>query len=151
MDIDQQKHLVSEFYAGLATADLDRFLAALCDDAIFNVAGKSPISGRFQGKEFLLNTVLPQVLGELEMETFEFAKKWKIMCADGTRVVAFMEADGMAKSGIRYNQRYCQTFEFRDGKIGGVWEFFDDCLAAQALFGNSLAIPEAEPAQAFEF
>jgi len=151
MDIEQQKHLVSEFYAGLSTADLDRFLDAQCDDVSYNVAGKSPVSGNFQGKEFLRDEIVPQVLGALDMATFEFAKKWKIMCADGTRVVAFMEADGMAKSGKRYNQRYCHTFEFKDGKIGIVWEFFDDCLAAQALFGNGLVNTETEPEQPFEF
>ena len=55
------------------------------------------------------------------------------MCADEERVVAFMQADGLAVNGVRYNQTYCHVFGFRDGKIGEFWEFFDSVLAESAI------------------
>ena len=101
----------------------------------------SPVSGRFTGKDFLQNVAAPEVFGRLQMDTFRFATKWKFMCADEQQVVAFMEADDQAANGERYNQRYCQTFGFRDGKIAGVFEYFDSTLAQSALWDNRLAEP----------
>ena len=85
------------------------------------------------------------------METFNFSKKWKIMCADENSVVAFMEADGLAKNGERYNQFYCHLFEFREDKIAAVWEFFDSALAQRALFNNPLIKDEPDPVSSFDF
>lgn len=145
------KALVAQYYQALADLDVEAFLSLHQDDVVYNVNGSTPVSGRFEGKEFLQNVVTPEVFGRLQMDTFRFASKWKIMCADEQRVVAFMEADGLAANGERYNQRYCQTFGFRDGKIAEVFEFFDSTLAQNALWSNRLAEPETPPEQQFEF
>ena len=145
------KELVAKYYKALADADVEAFLAVQQDDVVYNVNGSTPVSGRFIGKDFLQNVVAPEVFGRLQMDTFRFATKWKIMCADEQRVVAFMEADGTSANGERYNQRYCQTFGFRDGKIAEVFEFFDSTLAQSALWGNRLAEPEMSPEREFEF
>ena len=145
------KELVEKYYQALADADIDAFLAIQQDDVVYNVNGSTPVSGRFTGKDFLQNVVAPEVFGRLQMDTFRFAAKWKIMCADEHRVVAFMEADGYAMNGERYHQRYCQTFGFRDGKIAEVFEFFDSTLAQTALWDNRLTKPEKPPEQQFEF
>jgi ketosteroid isomerase-like protein len=44
-----------------------------------------------------------------------------------------MEADVTSTNGERYNQRYCQTFEFRGGLMAEVFEFFGSTLAQTAL------------------
>ena len=75
----------------------------------------------------------------------------KSSSTDEHRVVAFMEADGNATNGERYNQRYCQTFGFRDGLIAEVFEFFDSTLAQTALWDNRLTKPEMPPEQQFQF
>ena len=145
------KELVALYYKALAESDVEAFLAVQQDDVVYNVNGSTPVSGRFVGKDFLQNVVAPEVFARLQMDTFRFASKWKIMCADEQRVVVFMEADGKSANGERYNQRYCQTFGFRDGKIAEVFEFFDTALAQSALWSNRLAEPEMPPEQQFEF
>ena len=145
------KELVALYYKALAESDVEAFLAVQQDDVVYNVNGSTPVSGRFIGKDFLQNIVAPEVFGRLQMDTFRFATKWKIMCADEQRVVAFMEADGTSTNGERYNQRYCQTFGFRDGLIAEVFEFFDSTLAQTALWDNRLTKPEMPPEQQFEF
>ena len=145
------KALVAQFYQSLADADVKAFLAIQQDDVMYNVNGSTPVSGHFAGKSFLQEVVAPEVFGRLQMDTYRFATKWKIMCADEDRVVAFMESDGTAVNGERYNQRYCQVFGFRDGKISEVFEFFDSTLAQRALWDNPLANPETPPEHLFEF
>ncbi len=148
---EEGKKLVAKFYAALAAMDVEAFLSIQQDDVEYNVHGSTPVSGHFTGKDFLENVVAPQVFGNLNLETFRFATKWKVMCADEDRVVAFMEADGEAINGERYNQRYCHIFGFRDGKIAEVFEFFDSALAERALFNNPLTKPETPPQQSFRF
>ena len=143
--------LVARFYEALAAVDVEAFLSIQQDDVEYNVHGSTPVSGHFTGKDFLENVVAPKVFGNLQLETFQFAKKWKVMCADEHRVVAFMEAEGFARNGERYDQRYCHVFGFRDGKIAEVYEFFDSALAEHALFDNPLTKAETPPAQRFEF
>ena len=126
-------------------------LALQQDDVIYNIHGTTPVSGRFQGKDTLVNDIFPKVMGMLQMDTFTFCTKCKIVCADEHRVVAFMQADGHALNGIRYNQTYCHMFGFRDGMIAEVWEFFDSVLAEEALNNNALSKPTIVPAQAFDF
>ena len=151
MTTANNKDLVKQFYDALATSDVDAFLAIQHDDVAYNVHGRTPVSGCFTGKAFVVETVMPQVFDNLQMETFNFSKKWKIMCADENSVVAFMEADGLAKNGERYNQFYCHLFEFRAYKIAAVWEFFDSVLAQRALFNNPLTKDEPNPVSPFDF
>ena len=145
------KELVAKFYQALADMDVEAFLSIQQDDVEYNVHGSTPVSGHFTGKDFLENVVAPKVFGNLQLETFQFATKWKVMCADEHRVVAFMEAQGLAKNGERYDQRYCHVFGFRDGKIAQVFEFFDSALAEHALFDNPLTTAETPPTQKFQF
>ena len=121
--------LVGDFYRALKTKNTDLLWNIQTDDVVYNISGHSPVSGRIQGKENVARDIIPYVLSGLQIETFEFAKKWKIVCSDADRIVAFMEADGLGVNGERYNPRYVHMFSFRDDKISGVWEFFDTLLA----------------------
>jgi ketosteroid isomerase-like protein len=148
---ERNKQLVGAWYAALAAVDVEGFLAVQTDDVAYNVTGRTPVSGFFQGKKTLTEDILPLVFNALQTETFQFSKRWKIMCADESRVTAIMEAEGLASNGLRYDQRYCHIFGFRDDKISEVWEFFDTALAAVALFGNELVKPEPDPKVPFRF
>ena len=149
--IQQQKKMVEDWYEALATGEGEAMLALQQDDVIYNIHGSTPVSGRFQGKQTLVEDIFPKAMGMLQMDSFKFCTKCKIVCADEQRVVAFMQADGHALNGVRYNQTYCHMFGFRDGKIAEVWEFFDSVLAEEALNNNPLSKPTVAPAQAFDF
>ena len=148
---ESQKELVKEWYRALAASDADAMLAVQQDDVIYNVHGTTPVSGRFQGKDILVNDIFPKVMGMLQMDTFKFCTKLKIVCADEHRVVTIMQADGQALNGVRYNQTYCHMFGFKGGLISEVWEFFDSVLAEAALNNNPLTKPTKAPENAFEF
>ncbi|MDG2362164.1 MAG: nuclear transport factor 2 family protein [Hellea sp.] len=148
---EAQKKLVKEWYRALEAGDADAMLAVQRDDVIYNVHGTTPVSGRFQGKDTLVNDIFPKVMGMLQMDTFKFCTKLKIVCDDEHRVVTIMQADGQALNGVRYNQTYCHMFGFKDGLISEVWEFFDSVLAEAALNNNPLTKPTKSPANAFEF
>ena len=68
----------------------------------------------------------------------KFSKKWKIIAAEGDRVVGLMEGGGPTKNGEEYNQTYCEIFTLKDSKIIELHAFFDTVLVEHCLFENSL-------------
>ncbi|MEJ6595816.1 nuclear transport factor 2 family protein [Parasphingorhabdus sp.] len=112
------------------------------DDIVIHMLGTTPASGRMDGKAMVTDDLIAEkVHGALVPETIKFARNWKIMCADDERVVAIMEGGGEAKSGVTYDQTYCEIFRFKDGKVIEMHAFFDTALAESALFDNALARP----------
>lgn len=142
--------IVEQWYRALADADIESFLSLHVDDVVFNISGHTVISGRVIGKRQLVEQILPQVFGRLQMDRFRFATRHRIVCADGQRVVGIMEADGPGVNGLRYDQRYVHIFAIRDGRIAEVWEFFDTALANEVLFDGHDS-PTAGRLPAFEF
>jgi len=126
------RDLVDGFYRALSVMDVDGFAALHHPQVVYNISGQTSISGRYASFDALME-LLPAVFDALDFENFHFARKWEILSDDGTRITAIMEAEGMAKNGERYDQRYFHIFGFRDGKIGEVFESFDTQLAIKAL------------------
>ena len=149
--VAENRRIVESWYDALASGDSARMLGLQWEDVIYNIHGTTPVSGRFQGNDTLVREIFPKVFGRLQMDTFKFCTRCKIMCADDQRVVAFMQADGHALNGVRYNQTYCHVFGFRDGKIGEFWEFFDSVLAESAINDNNLMKPTQPPEEPFKF
>ena len=149
--VAKNRRTVEIWYDALASGDSARMLGLQWGDVIYNIHGTTPVSGRFQGNDTLVREIFPKVFGRLQMDTFKFCARCKIMCADDQRVVAFMQADGHALNGVRYNQTYCHVFGFRDGKIGEFWEFFDSVLAESAINDNNLMKPTQPPDEPFTF
>ena len=143
--------LVNDFYRALATGDMDLFVGIHHADVVYNISGHTPISGQVRGMKALLEDILPQVFPALQMDSFQFSKKWKIVCADDRRIVCMMEADGLGTNGTRYDQRYVHMFEFRGDKISGVWEFFDTALANAVMFADPSASKTGGTLPPFEF
>lgn len=125
---------VRDFYQALAEWDVARVWSRQSVDVVYNISGHTPISGRVHGRAAMEAEILPPVFEALEASRFQFAKQWSVVCESDDRIVAMMEADGPAKNGVRYDQRYLHIFDFRDGVIVEVWEFFDTALAEAALF-----------------
>ena len=149
--VAKNRRSVEIWYDALASGDSARMLGLQWEDVIYNIHGTTPVSGRFQGNDTLVREIFPKVFGRLQMDTFKFCARCKIMCADDQRVVAFMQADGHALNGVRYNQTYCHVFGFRGGKIGEFWEFFDSVLAESAINDNNLMKPTQLPKEPFKF
>ena len=130
----EHRNRVSEFYMALAQQDIARFWSCQKKDVVYNISGHTPISGRVEGRPAMEGNILPAVFDGLDLERFRFTKRWTVVCESEKRIVAIMEADGPAKNGVRYDQRYVHIFDFEEGLISEVWEFFDTALADAALF-----------------
>ncbi len=123
---------MNAYYAALARLDVEAFEALHQPDVVYNVSGNTVISGRYDSFE-ALKSILPLIFDALDFDQFQFAKNWKIMNESTVGITAIMEAEGIAKNGKRYDQRYAHIFTFRDGKIASVHEFFDTHLANESL------------------
>ena len=148
---EQHLQLVTDFYKALSTLDTDLFWSLLTDDVTLNISGHTPISGQVRGKKALAEEILPLVFAALKLDTFQFAKKWKVVCADENRIVCIMESDGYGVNGCRYDQRYVHIFAFRDGKISETFEFFDTALANEVMFTPEANIQKPKCLGNFEF
>jgi len=131
--------LLNRYFQAMHDNDWETVEAMYHDDIVNHMAGTTPASGCIEGKAAMTDDlVAAQVHAAMVPETMQFAKRWKIMCADDERVVAIMEGGGPTRSGDRYDQTYCEIFRFKDGKIIELHAFFDTALTEKALFDNPL-------------
>jgi len=87
----------------LASGDHKTFAALHSEDAKFNLIGRTPVSGHFRGRDNFLRNVAARVSRALIPGHYKFAKKWRIMAAEGNCVVAIMQGGGKAKNGLWYD------------------------------------------------
>lgn len=151
IETEKNRRTVETYYQSLAAGNFKTFVSLHVEDVVFNLVGKTPVSGRFVGREKCFNAVSARVAKALVPGKFRFAKKWRIMAADKNCVVGIMEGGGTAKNGLEYEQTYCQVFTMHNGKIKELHEFFDTVLAEEALFDNRLERPQTKPEFPLEF
>jgi ketosteroid isomerase-like protein len=130
--LPSNREIIDAYYTALSVMDVDGFEALHHPDVVYNVAGNTIISGRYDSFA-ALKAVLPAIFEALDFERFRFAEKWRIMNDSPEGATTIMEARGFTRNGQRYDQRYVHIFSFRDGKIASVHEFFDTQLANDAL------------------
>lgn len=144
--------LLNRYFQAMHDNDWATVEAMYHEDIINHMAGTTPASGRLEGKAAMTDDlVAAQVHAAMVPEAMQFARRWKIMCADDERVVAIMEGGGPTRSGGRYDQTYCEIFRFEDGKIIEMHAFFDTALTEQALFDNPLRTPRGVPAKPLSY
>lgn len=130
--------LVKRYFDALASQNIDDWVACQTPDAVYNVNGSTPVSGRTHLPD-LLQSTFPKIFGALNPEETRIGVNWRIMCADERRCTVFFEGECQTQDGRPYNNRYSQTWEInRDGLICEVWEFFDTALANDCLFGDAV-------------
>lgn len=144
------RDVVERWYKCLGSADLEGFAALHADDVVYNIGGRTEISGRWHGKEVMFGTIIPKVFAALDPTALEFARPYRVFAAEGQNVAGMMVGGGRTHAGDEYVQNYAHFFTVRDGLIVEVWELFDTELAQARLFGKPLDIaPEPAPEQRF--
>ena len=139
MSVKQNKKLIEKWYHALADGDFEAIFDMHHEDVVYNMLGNTPVSGRIYGKDACCNGMIGQkLLEKLIPEEIKFSKEWKIIAAEGDRVVGVMKGGGPCKNGENYEQTYCEIFTIRDGKIIELHAFFDTVLIEQCLFDNPL-------------
>lgn len=143
MSVAENRALIKRWYHALASNDFDAIYAMHHEDVVYNMVGNTPVSGRIYGKQACCQGMIGEkLLEKLVPEGIRFATQWKIIAAEGDRVVALMQGGGPTKSGEMYEQTYCEIFTIRDGKIVAMHNFFDTVLVEHCLFDNKLSSPE---------
>jgi uncharacterized protein len=145
---ESSRAVIERFYAALEAFDVETLLDLHHEDCVVHVLGRTPVSGRFAGREGLAE-VAAKVFEQLVPDQVRFATRWRIVAVDGDCVVAFMQGGGPTLGGVPYDQTYCQVFHLRDGRIAEMHEFLDTVVVEAALFGNHLERPQQDPADPF--
>lgn len=139
--------VLEALYSALSQGDLATWAGMHAEDVVFNVNGSTPVSGRTEGKQALMEGILPQLFSRINPDTARIGVNWKCMCADENRAVVIFEGYSETLEGNPYNNRYLQVLEFGDdGLIREVWEFFDTALAENVLFTPEQHPPEGTTA-----
>ncbi len=140
--------LLNRYFSAMHASDWETVHDMYHDDIVIHMGGSTPASGRIDGKAAVTGDLIAkQVHGALIPEEMQFAKRWKVMCADDERVVAIMEGGGPTHNGDRYDQVYCEIFKFKDGRIIEMHAFLDTALIETALFNNPLKERRTPPAK----
>jgi len=144
--------LLNRYFTHMAKGEWAAVDAMYHDDIVIHMAGTTPASGRLEGKAMVTDELIArQVHGALVPDKMQFARRWKIMCADADRVVAIMEGGGPTLSGDIYDQTYCEIFRFKDGKVIEMHAFLDTVLVERALFNNPLTEPRGQRAAKMDY
>ena len=139
MSVKQNKELIEKWYKAVTDSDFETIFDMHHEDVVYNILGNTPVSGRIYEKDACCNGMIGQkLLEKLIPEIVKFSKEWKIIAAEGDRVVGVMKGGGPCKNGEDYEQTYCEIFTIRDGKNIVLHTFFDTVLIEQCLFDNSL-------------
>ena len=151
MSTAANRALVESWYRAMEQNDFDTLFNLHHEDVVYNMVGNTPVSGRLYGKEACCRGMISEkLLEKLVPDQIQFAKRWKIIAAEGDRVVGLMQGGGPTLTGELYEQTYCEIFTIRDGKIKEMHAFFDTVLVEHCLFGNKLEQQESPVPDPFE-
>ena len=131
------KALLQSIYAALADGDGAPFAAAMDEDFSWTIAGVSPWSRRWAGRD--------AVRGQLLQPLFQrFATRYRSRAqrfiADGDHVVVQCQGEVQTHAGEAYNNHYCMVFRLQAGRLMEVTEYMDTDLACRVL-----GAPDASP------
>jgi ketosteroid isomerase-like protein len=142
MSREANRRLVERYYTAAQNGDRATLLELHADDVVINRVGRTPISGRTQGRERNFTVNMAKVFTALVPEESHLAVRWRIFAVDDDCVAGSMLSQALARNGKRYDQTHIQLFTIRDGKIAEIHEAFDTALVESALFENELQRPE---------
>jgi len=132
MSTMKNKQIVQEFYKAGNSGDMDTCFDLMSEDIIWTNIGTTALSGRFNGKEELIEKLLGPLFGQLKAGIFMHVNQ---LIAEDDYVVAHTSGTAETLDGRPYNNIYCWIIRLRDGKFVEVTEFADTELISSALGG----------------
>ena len=126
--------VVEEYWRKLGAGDVGGAMALMAPDVIYEMTGKTPVSGRFHGlaevNEKLMRPVFSRIR-DLRLVPDEFI-------GEGARVAVLAHGRAELVSGGAYENRYVFVYGVRDGKIAEVAEYLDTVEVETKMFGRQL-------------
>ena len=131
---DDKKAVVEEFLAALAADELDAALSLMAEDMSWFSHGLMPqgLSGQRQGKE-----AAAKYLEKLSRAFVNRTRDIAIhhLYREGDVVICEARVRGRLRNGNLYENDYGLVFDFLNGKIQAVREYFNSAIAAEAFAG----------------
>ncbi|HEV3115242.1 MAG TPA: nuclear transport factor 2 family protein [Candidatus Binataceae bacterium] len=131
---DDKKAIVQEFLAAMAADELDTALCVVAEDVSWFSHGLMPqgLSGQRQGKE-----AAAKYMEKLSRAFFNRKRDIAIqhLYRDGDVVICEARMRGQLKNGKLYENDYGMVFDFLNGQIQAVREYFNSTIAAEAFAG----------------
>lgn len=138
MSTDNEQ-LARDFFAAIYAGDAPALLGMLSDDAEWWLTGQLPQSGRYVGKDAILNDLLAPfgAVWEDNKQTYEL----HTVLAAGDHVVVELSSRGTTAHGSAYHGLYCYVLRMADGAIERVRAYVDTGYALGVLFGAQREFP----------
>lgn len=120
MGIEENKALVTRFWAAFSAGRYDEVLGMIADDGTWWVAGTTMLSGTYSKQAFaeLLSGVTAQAPKGLSVTPTS-------LVAEGNRVAMEATSYGEISNGRVYQNLYHFLMEIRDGKFVAIREYLD--------------------------
>lgn len=130
MKTAENRKLMEDIFAGLATGDSALFVESLADNVVMRVTGQYSWSKTFTGKSSLLK----DLYGYFRTRVAAGGKNIPLrIIADDDFVAVESRGDMIAKTGVRYDNEYCLVFRLRERKIIEMREYCDSVLTESVL------------------
>jgi ketosteroid isomerase-like protein len=126
---------VRDIFKGLEKGDGAAFFSHVADDVDWTVMGTHPLAGRYPSKAAFIEGTFAK-LGRVLPEGAQLHVE-QIIIQDDHAVVE-LHSLATAKSGMRFDNRYCWVVQFKDGMIVGVRAYLDSALVARLFQENPI-------------
>lgn len=130
MSAETNKKLIQQVFTDSANRSGTTFADHLADDAVWIQTGQCSWSGKFVGREAILNGLFARLRTLLTDRPRTLAFNF---IAEGDFVVAEAKGDNLAKSGQRYDNEYCMVWKVENGRITQIKEYCDTALVERVL------------------
>ena len=128
--INPNKQLLQDIFAGLARGDSRPFVDSLADDFCWTLTGTTKWSGTYRGKKAVMQDLMRPLFAQF---ADQYTNTAQTFIAEGDRVVVECRGKVTTKSGQPYNNQYCWVCRVEGGRLLEVIEYMDTELVAKVL------------------
>jgi ketosteroid isomerase-like protein len=132
---EASRAVVASFFSALRAGDTGALRNIFAPDATWNLRGSLPASGKWTGRDGILDGFFPQIFGRLDPEVPVVQDVHRIV-ADGEYAVAEWTTHARTRNGRCYDSDYAGVFRVVDGRLAAVTEYLDTGYARQVLFSS---------------
>ena len=126
---------VRALFSKLESGDGNHFFDHVADDVSWTVEGTHPLAGHYHSKEdffshtfAILNRILPGGT-QLHVESVLVSGDW---------AVVELRSMATARSGMRFDNRYCWVVRFENGRIVQARAYLDSALVQKLIDENPI-------------
>ncbi len=124
---------VRQIFSPLESGDGEKFFECVAEDVDWTVEGTHPLAGHYQSKQEFYSHTFARLNTILQEGTQLHVQN---VLTDGDWAVVELRSYAFAKSGMRFDNRYCWVVRFNDTMIVEVRAYLDSALVQQLIDAN---------------